>query len=48
METGMFSTKVLPIIAKRFSTAQLTVSHDMAQDIYAVLLQDACYNMKES
>lgn len=48
METGMFSTKVIPIIEKRFSTAQLTVTQAMAQDIYAVLLQDACYNMNES
>jgi hypothetical protein len=48
METGMFSTKVIPIIAKRFSSTTLTVTPDMAQDIYSVLLQDACYIMNES
>jgi hypothetical protein len=48
METGMFSTKVIPIIEKRFSSKELTVTHGMAQDIYSVLLQDACYNMHES
>jgi hypothetical protein len=48
METGMFSTKVIPIIEKRFSSRELTVTHGMAQDIYSVLLQDACYNMHES
>jgi len=48
METGMFSTKVIPIIVKRFSNDRLTVSQDMAQDIYSVLIQDACYLMSGS
>jgi hypothetical protein len=48
METGMFSTKVIPIIQKRFSSSALTVTAEMAQDIYSVLLQDACYIMDES
>lgn len=48
METGMFSTKVVPIIMKRFSTAKIEVSYDMAEDIYSVLLGEACYTMVES
>lgn len=48
METGMFSAKVLPIIEARFSNPKVTVTSEMAQDIYSVLLQDACYNMNES
>jgi hypothetical protein len=48
METGMFSTKVIPIIQKRFSSPTFTVSPEMAQDIYSVLIQDACYYMNES
>ena len=46
METGMFSTKVIPIIEKRFSSKSITVSADLAQQLYTVLLQDACYSMK--
>jgi hypothetical protein len=48
METGMFSAKVVPVIVKRFSTPSLTVTSAMAQDIYGILLQDACYRMNES
>lgn len=45
MATGMFETKVIPIIVKRFSTAQITVDEKLASAIYAVLLQEACYVM---
>lgn len=43
MATGMFETKVFPIIVKRFSTTKIAVSEDLASAIYAALLQDACY-----
>jgi hypothetical protein len=48
VSTGMFETKVVPIIMARFSNAKVTVSHDMAEDIYSVLLEDACYKMAEA
>ncbi|GAA0637642.1 hypothetical protein GCM10009547_47510 [Sporichthya brevicatena] len=45
MASGMFETKVIPIIVKRFSTARITVDKNLASAIYAVLLQEACYVM---
>ena len=48
MSTGMFVTRVVPVIVKRFSNAKLTVTEEMAQAIYGVLLQDACYVMGEA
>ncbi|HUR72639.1 MAG TPA: hypothetical protein VMZ00_00080 [Sporichthya sp.] len=48
METGMFESKVVPIIQKRFSNSEVTLSYDVAQEIYSLLLQDACYIMNES
>jgi uncharacterized spore protein YtfJ len=43
MSTGLFETKVVPIIVQRFSNAKIRVTEDIAQGIYTVLLQDACY-----
>ena len=48
MSTGMFETRVVPIIVKRFSNAEVTVTDEMAQAIYGVLLQEACYVMGEA
>ncbi len=45
METGLFETKVVPIILKRFSTAQFTPSYELGQQVYSILLQYACYRM---
>ncbi len=48
METGMFETKVVPIIIKRFSTATFTPSYELGQRVYSILLQYACYRMNEA
>jgi uncharacterized protein YceK len=48
METGAFETKVVPMIIKRFSNAKVTVTYEVGQQIYSLLLQDACYIMNES
>ncbi|MBA3742758.1 hypothetical protein [Sporichthya sp.] len=48
MQTGMFETKVVPIIIKRFSTAQFTPTYELGQQVYSILLQYACYRMNET
>lgn len=48
METGLFETKVVPIIIKRFSTAKFTPTYELGQQVYSILLQYACYRMSEA
>lgn len=47
-ESGMFETKAIALIQKKFSRAEFAVPEAMAQRIYQTLLQTACYVMNES
>lgn len=47
-ESGMFETKAIVLVRKKFSTAAFAVPEAMAQRIYQTILQTACYVMNES
>lgn len=47
-ESGMFETKAIVLVRKKFSTAAFNVPEAMAQRIYRTILQTACYVMSAS